>query len=219
MEDGGRAGNGIMQGNSFGDILGGAFSDGFKGLISGGILGGILGGVDAAFRNKNIWTGDAKIRYYEPEFYASSNSSYTEPEYPWKATVVNKDQYPVFYKPEDGVYGISQRVPAYKGYGKIPYITDRVDGVATSLYENMVYKVPGKWWSVRSQVIVEQGGKINGIDMPIFIGIGKSSREWINGSASWGWLRRSDFPAVDLFGSNGFDGWELLFKFSTMIKR
>jgi len=133
------AGNSWMQGNSFGKGL----WDGTKASLINGttaaITAGIFGGIDAAMNGRNFWTGDYKQYKLQLSQIASTDNGTIYEQYitpPGKPTIQNEDQYRVYYRPEDGKYGIRNYTePGGYHYGPI-------DGVATSKHNNLVFKVP-----------------------------------------------------------------------------
>jgi len=133
-------GNGLLQGNSFGNSLELGLKSGGIGALSGGIIGGVSKGLHAIRNGRNFWNGNAKQYPLVEAMYASSEggtASYTNGD---DFTVTNGSTKNVYYKPEDGIYGTSNKIKPGMG------IKVGVDGVATMKHSNMVYKVPGKLW-------------------------------------------------------------------------
>jgi len=127
-------------------INGGSFQEGLRaggqgakfGAITGGAFGGVSGGIQATKHGRNFWTGNAKQFTPTPAAYASSEAGgrMFEENY----TVYNGSDEIAYYKPEDGLYGIKNSIKPNSA------INVPVDGVATSLYQDQVFKVPGKLW-------------------------------------------------------------------------
>ena len=189
-----------MQGNSFGKgLLDGVKSSLINGTIAA-VTGGIMGGIDAAVNGRDFWTGSFK-QYDLPVNYIAStdnNTMFDQYSFPDNATVANGDQYKVYYKPEDGVYGTKN----YVSPGK--YITKPVDGIATSKYSDMVFKIPN-------------GGRVKvlfGGDVKFTNGYGFYSALKVVNRA--GWQNAQYF--INMGAYYGNDGWEMLFKLALMIK-
>jgi len=104
----------------------------------GGITGGIFGGLDAVADGRDFWTGSYKTYKLELNQIASADGSMMFEQYssPEEFTVANTGLNRVYYKPEEGVYGIKDYIEPGK------YIKKPVDGIATSKYTDMVFKIP-----------------------------------------------------------------------------
>jgi hypothetical protein len=197
------AGNSWMQGNSFGKGL----WDGTKASLINGtiaaVTGGIMGGIDAAISGRNFWTGNYKQYDLPLNYIASTDNSMMFDQYafPKNATVANEDIYNVYYKPEDGVYGINNVVKPGK------YITNPVDGVATSKYTDMVYKIPDG-----GKVKVLLGGDVR-LTNPFTTQIKASANDLYK------CLRYGETYKFAWMSLNELDSsWEMLFKLSLIIK-
>ena len=132
------AGNSLVAGDSFGRSLYNGLIDGAIGLGTGAIIGGVAGGIDAISHERDFFTG-SYIQYdLEHALLASTDNyvicdSYIIPD---DAYVVNRSNNVVYYKLEEGSkVGINNVVLPNK------YINKPVDGVATELYSDKVYKV------------------------------------------------------------------------------
>ena len=197
------AGNAWMQGATFGQGLREGVISSAKGLLIGSITGGIMGGLDAAMDGRNFMTGDYKQYDLQRNYIASADGTMFEQySIPDNATVVNMDSYNVYYKPEKGeAYGINNVVKPGK------YITKPVDGVATSKYTDMVFKVPGKWGS-QPPINVFDGG-----DVGLCMG-----SKWTDATLiyknlttpgyTYGWMT---LPQLD-------NGWSKLFELARIIR-
>jgi hypothetical protein len=191
-------GNGLMQGQNFGDAL---WSGTKSGLIAGGtgaVLGGVIGGLDAVSNGREFWSGSYKQYDLQPALLASTDNYTSATEYlvPDDATLVNADQYKVYYKPEDGVYGTKN----YVSTGK--YITKPIDGVATSKYTDMVFKIPDG-----GRVYVKLGGDV----------------KFTNGSGVYDALKlvnRAGWKNAQYFIDKGayYNQWDMLFKLALQIR-
>jgi hypothetical protein len=197
------AGNSWMQGNSFGKGL----WDGTKSALIGGttaaLTAGIFGGLDALASGRDFWTGSFK-QYDLPLNYIASTDNgmlFDQYQFPDNATVANMDSYKVYYKPEDGVYGIKNSVDPGK------YITQRIDGVATSKYTDAVFKVPDF-----SRVKVLPGGNVeflNPLTTRVSGNIANHISVWRTGQVyEYGWMPLSKLDS----------SWEMLFRLALMIK-
>lgn len=156
----GGAASGFISGASL-SVLNGDNSDALKvGLnnawkqgLSGGITGGVFGGLDAVSKGRDFWTGNAKQFKGSEALYASldggSEIYYDTDEY----SVFNQSGKDVYYKPEDGAYGISNKIK--DGYG----IKIDVDGIATSKYSKQVFKIPGQY-GFSPNSVVNNGGDV-----------------------------------------------------------
>jgi hypothetical protein len=145
------AGNSWMQGGSFGQGVFSGFRAGVMGGVTGGLSGGIMGGLDALSRGRDFWTGSFKQYDLTPNYIASADGTmmFDQYSFPDNATVANMDKYNVYYKPEEGPYGIDNVVEPGK------WIDQPVDGVATSRYSCKVFKIPDD-----GRVIVRPGGNV-----------------------------------------------------------
>ena len=132
------AGNSLVAGDSFGRSLYNGLVDGAIGLGTGAIIGGVAGGIDAISHERDFFTG-SYIQYdLEPALLASTDNyvicdSYIIPD---DAYVVNRSNNVVYYKLEEGSkVGIKDVVLPNK------YINKPVDGIATELHSDKVYKI------------------------------------------------------------------------------
>src|SRR5690606_31787802 len=122
-------------------------------------------------------------------------------------TVMNTDNHDVIYMTEDGITGLRQRIkPGW-------YIDTKVDGIATSKYTDMVFKIPDG-----GVAKVYQGGSVNIVNAP-FSGWGSINP--INSPMPCGWKRMSYFENLDRFLPG--DGtiaktWQSLFNLAGQIR-
>ena len=199
------AGNSWMQGNSFGKGLLDGVKSGLIGGTTAALTAGIFGGLDALSSGRNFWTGSFK-QYDLPLNYIASTDNgmlFDQYQFPDNATVANMDSYKVYYKPEDGVYGIKNSVDPGK------YITNPVDGVATSKYTNQVFKIP-------------DGGRIKvlpGGDVKFSSGFKYDVANFVGYKA--GWKDAQYFISRGAYYSNpakGIYGWDELFRLALKIR-
>ena len=176
-------GNSWLQGSSFGDgLLKGVKSSAISGLV-GGLRSGVIGGFDAVLNNRCFWSGNAKQFDLPENLIASIDNSMVYEDYltPSDATIVNTDKYKVYYKPEDGKYGINNFVSPNKS----TYVA--IDGVATSKYSNLVYKVPDG-----GRIKVLLGGDVeilNSFKFNTSVFVAKIKTRLIDGvTYNYGWL-------------------------------
>lgn len=198
------AGNSWIQGNNFGTGLCDGIKAGLIGGAMGVVTGGLMGGADALSRGRNFWTGSYKQYDLEPVLLASSKNVVTDTHIlPDDATIANKDVYKVYYKPEDGVYGTKNYVPPGKA------IDGPIDGVATSKYTDMVFKVPDG-----GRVMVLLGG-----DVKFMNGYGTYDALKIINRA--GWQNAQYFIDRGAYYTNAAKriyGWDELFRMALRIK-
>lgn len=200
------AGNAMIQGSSVGEAFNVGGASAYKGAIAGGATGAATGAIDAALRGRNILTGNA-IQYKLPELLTANASDViltAEDFYNDDFTVSNGSSSDAYYKPEDGQYGLGNKIRP--GYGiKVP-----VDGIATSLHKDQVFKVPGKA-GAQPKVFINPGGRVK-IVFDNWSGLlltGKIIKEAFRLNAyNYGWMAR------DQLDSN----WDMLFKLARRIK-
>jgi RHS repeat-associated protein len=185
-------GNGLMQGQDFAQSLGSGVKDGLISGTIGAITGGIFGGIDALSRGRDFWSGSYQQYDLSLNHIAATDNDIMFDQYSFSndATIVNADQYKVYYKPEDGVYGTKN----YVSPGK--YIKYPIDGVATSKYTNMVFKIP-------------DGGRVKvllGGDVKFTNGYGLYDILRLTNKAGWLPLSKLD------------NSWDMLFKLALSIK-
>jgi hypothetical protein len=196
-------GNGLMGGQNFSEAL---WSGTKSGLIAGGtgaVLGGLVGGLDAVSNGREFWSGSYKQYDLKPALLASTDNYTSATEYlvPDDATLVNADQYKVYYKPENGVYGTKD----YVSTGK--YITKPIDGVATSKYSNMVYKVPDG-----GRVYVKMGGDVK-LTMGV-VGRTKVIGAYMFTNYDYGWQNAQFFINQEAY----YNQWDMLFNLALKIR-
>ena len=147
-------GNSLLAGKSFGKSLQDGLKEGVIGLGSGSVIGGLCGGIDAAINHREFFTGNAKQYDIFPANYASIDGGTEMFLNADDYTVVNNSDHVVYYKPEDGKYGVGEyRIDPHKG------IKVNVDGLATCKYTDKVYKVPGKY-GYHPQPIIANNGEV-----------------------------------------------------------
>jgi hypothetical protein len=121
---------------------------------------------------------------------------FDEYSFPDDATIANADQYKVYYKPEDGVCGTNNYVKPGK------FITDPIDGVATSKYQHHVFKVPDG-----GRVKVTLGGDIE-LKMSAWGQAKLTLLKTVNPDYSYKWLMLNQLD----------DSWKTLFDMALKIK-
>jgi len=197
------AGNSWLGDNGFGQGLLDGFKGGVIGGITGGITGGIMGGLDAASRGRDFWTGSFKQYDLTPNYIASADGSmiFDQYSFPDNATVANMDKYNVYYKPEEGPYGIDNVVKPGK------YIDKPVDGVATSRYSCKVFKIPDD-----GRVIVMPGGNVKFVS-----GFKYDAANLVGYKA--GWKCPQYFINQGAYNTTkDVVGWDVLFRMALIIK-
>jgi RHS repeat-associated protein len=194
-------GNSLLNGSGVNSALETGKKAGINGAIGGLISGGIGGGIDAARRGRNFWTGNIKLHDADPGYVASLGNEIFVGDYEDVGyTVANLSDYDAYYKPEDGVYGLSNKIPS----GKM--IFDPVDGIATSKYSDMVYKIPGKLQFRPSATIRHDG------DILLSFGPLDRAALWAKQLSTpdyiYGWIGRSQID----------DSWGTLFDLAKVIR-
>jgi len=144
--------NALLAGSSLGEALSNGLVGGYKSAILGGSIGGVISGLQSYSSGRNFWTGNANLYNISSEGLASINDDIVINK--GKYTVANESGQDVYYKPEEGGYGLNNKIPSGKG------ITIDVDGIATSRYQDQVFKIPGKSF-LRPYATVMMGGDVN----------------------------------------------------------
>jgi len=183
-------GNSWHGGDPFNTAVGQGLDDGLRSAAYAAAISGVVGGIDAVISRKNFFTGSYKA-YPLPDGAVASTGEY--PVYsgtPKGATVVNTDDVPTVYMAEDKTAGLDDVIPS--GH----YIKGKVEGIATRLYGDKVYKVPDF-----ATVVVERGG-----DVSISNTWPAQAKQVFVPSYDWGWLGRDYFRSV-----NALPDWEPLF--------
>jgi RHS repeat-associated protein len=198
------AGNSWMQGNNFIDGFTNGIRNGVQQSLIEGVTNGIIGGIDAVANGRNFFTGSYKTYKLQANQIASTDNDIIWEQYitpTGKPTVVNTDHKNVYYKPEKGAYGIRDYVkPGEYHYGAI-------DGVATSKYDDAVFKVPNG-----SRVKVLPGGKVeflNPVSTRVSAGVANLNSLRKTGEVyEYGWM------TIDMLDNN----WINLFRYALIIK-
>jgi hypothetical protein len=97
-------GNAIIQNNNFMTAFNAGYKSELVGGISGGIIGGLTSGIQASLTDRNFFTGDANLYNVDPHLLASATREVgiKNGEY----SLINNSGSDVYYKPEDGLYGM-----------------------------------------------------------------------------------------------------------------
>ncbi len=198
-------GNQLIEGEWLGGALvNGGLSQAWRQAIGGAVIGCAIGGIDAAIKGRNFWTGDFKQYDLDPALLANNdNMMADEFTFPDDATVANADDYRVYYRSEDGVSGVRNYVKPGK------YIKNPIDGVATSRYANMIYKIPNG-----GRVYVGNGGNVK-LSLGAINKTMLSAKQIIDPSYQYGWVNISYFQNI-----NAYDyGWRFLYGIAPLIKK
>jgi RHS repeat-associated protein len=186
-------GNAVMQGSN--DPLGAGLKGGIGAALLGGVIGGVVGGIDAATSDRNFWTGNANQYDIAPALTAQNGGdAATQYQYDSRTssnpgmTAANTGEKYSYYKPENGVYGITNRINPGK-YIKVP-----IDGVTSWKYTDMVFKVP-----TGSSVVIMKHGNVYYSSRTILGGITSELK-----SGRYGWVSQSAFTPDELVGSPYF---------------
>jgi RHS repeat-associated protein len=185
-------GNAVMQGSK--DPLGEGLKGGIGAALLGGVIGGVVGGIDAATSDRNFWTGDANQYDIAPATVAQ-NGSGPAPEFDLRPganpgmTAANSGSKNVYYKPEKGGYGISNKIRPGK------FIKVEIDGLSTWKYTDRVFKIPNK-----TIVNVTSDGSVDILDATFS---GRSGLLFARGT--YGWQTKAAFSYDKLVGSPWFE--------------
>jgi len=190
-------GNALLEGSNIGDALDEGFTSSWKQALTGFAAGGIIGGIDAAAKGRNILTGSSK-KYKMSKALLASGDNVIADEYviPDDATLSNSDHSKVFYRNENGVAGMNNQLR----HGE--YITDPIDGVATSKFKNLIFKVPDG-----GTVKVTLGGEVN-LNMDIAARTKLGAYKLLKPDYQYGWLDRNYFRSINALDDN----WNFLFR-------
>jgi hypothetical protein len=193
-------GNGLLGGQNFGSAVESGLNQAWKQGLAGGVAGGVFGGLDAVSNERTFWTGNAKQYKGTEALYASleggSDVYLNTDDY----TVFNQSGKDVYYKPEDGVYGVSNKIKT--GHG----IKIDVDGIATSKYTNQVFKIPGKY-GFSPNALVKNGGDVQ-LNFSTLDKAALNYQLWRNSNYHYGWSTL-----------NQLDGnWKVLFDLARLIR-
>jgi RHS repeat-associated protein len=195
-------GNGLLGGQNFKSALGNGLDQAWKQGLAGGITGGITGGINASTNGRNFWTGNYKQYAMQRQLTASIDNNFLLDEYniPKDATVANGDSYRVYYRSENGEAGLRKFVkPGY-------YIKNGIDGISTSKYSDMVYKVPDG-----GRVMVTPGGNVK-LSMSSYNRLKLNALQTFS-SYQYGWLKSSFFERIGAYDI----GWRILYKAAPLI--
>jgi hypothetical protein len=197
-------GNAGVNSQNFKSMLNQGLNEGAMGLLAGGLIGGISGGINAINNGRTFWSGNAKLSKYEDLLYACNDNDIFKYPQTRGHSVVNLSGHNVYYKPEDGLYGIRNVIPD-------GYCTDLpIDGLATSKTTDYVFKIPGKY-GFRPEAFVGNDGDV-GLSFGPMDAIGLGTKEiWggiISQGYSYGWLNQTQLD----------NSWETLFNLSKLIK-
>ncbi len=193
-------GNATMEGQNIGTMLVSGLKEGGIGAAFGAVFGGITGGIHAEKNERNFLTGNAKTYEGTPALYANLDGGsevYLDAD---DYSVFNASGKDVYYKPEDGVYGVKNRIP--NGHG----IRLDVDGVATSKYTSQVFKIPGKSGYYPS-AYVNIGGDVT-LDFSAKAWFALKYQQFIDPNYSYGWMTLNELDKE----------WEMLFELAGRIK-
>ena len=194
-------GYGMLGGQNFGNaFVQGGLDQAWKQGLAGGAIGGVFGGINAVNNERTFWTGNAKTYEGTPALYASLDGGsevYLDAD---EYTVFNASGKDVYYKPEDGIYGIKNKIP--DGHG----IKLNVDGVATSKHTSHVFKIPGKY-GFSPDAYVKPGGDVR-LTFSTADKAALKAQQLMNPNYKYGWMTLKELGS----------GWETLFKLSLMIK-
>lgn len=188
-------GYGMIDGQSFGKaFVNGGLNQAWKQGLSGAAVGGVFGDIDASSKGRNFWTGNAKQFKGSEALYASleggSELYYNTDEY----SVFNPSGKDVYHKPEDGAFGISNKIK--NGHG----IKIDVDGIATSKHSDQVFKIPGKY-GFSPNAVVKHGGDVR-LNFGTLDKAALNYQQWRSPSYHYGWSTPNQLD----------DSWKILFE-------
>lgn len=196
-------GNSLLAGNGFGQSLQNGLAEGVIGLGTGGLIGGICGGIEAVRDGRDFFSGSYKQYELKPTLIASAdNQSIYDPyQIPDNAYLVNMSDNYVYYKPEEeSLVGINERVsPGY-------YTSNPIDGVATELYPDQVYKVVDGM-----SVYVYKGGYVSHY-RNFNTGVLPRIKGAVGQTFKGGWHGASYFRRV-----GAYDDWKALFNAAKLL--
>jgi hypothetical protein len=196
----GGIGNSLLNGSSFKGALNTGIEDGIRGALTGLAIGGLSGGIHAASKGRDFWTGNARLYDADPGLVASlNNGAYGEASSPFYS-VYNGSDHDIYYKPENGIYGLNNKIPP----GKI--LCESVDGIATSKYSNMVFKIPGKA-GLQPSAAVRQSGDVF-LDFGPFDSGALLWKEFRDPNYIYGWIHPHQID----------DSWGMLFNLARIIR-
>ena len=144
-------GNAAIDDKHIAEIFSSGIRDGLKNAALYGTIEGITGGVQAVKGGRNFWTGSYKKYTYSSPLYAQNGVDpiIAEPE---DYTVWNQSPKNIYFKPENGTYGIDDVIRPNQ------FIKDPVDGVATMYSKVQVFKIPGKYSINPTATVLHNGG-------------------------------------------------------------
>ena len=188
-------GNTLLQGGNAGQALTNGFQSGTISGIVGGFTSGIAGGIAAKGNKRDFWTGGYKQYKLQHNYIASTNNDMLFDQYsiPNDATAANTDKYDIYVKHENDkqlLHEFANKVePGH-------YIKDPIDGVATSKYKDLVYKIPDG-----GRVKVLLGGDV-ALSMGFYDQAKLTAYQTLNPNYEYGWLPLNKLDA----------GWNQLFE-------
>ena len=198
--------NAWMNGASFGNGLSAGLDSSIKSGIGGAVAGLTIGGLSAVNSGREFMSGSYRQYKLERAMYASIDGNFSE-EFitPPKATIINEDEYRVYYKPEGRKRALNEFVEPGSYLDK----KFKIDGVATSKHTDQVFKVPDG-----SRVKVYRGGdvefEVHGAwnNTKLWGAEVATEKSWIAYEYKYGWLYRENLDKY----------WDKLFDAAKLIK-
>ena len=197
-------GTGLLEGQTLGQSLKQGAIYGGIGAVSGGLIGGVSEGIHAKMLNseRSFWTGSYKTYEGSEALYSSLDDGcavYTDID---DYTVFNGSDKNVYYSPEDNsVPGLRDVIKPGKG------IKADVDGIATKMHSDQVFKIPGKSIFRPNANVQTNGDVILHFDLSDKAAL--QYKQFVNPNYRYGWLYQNDLPRTA--------NWMSLFRLAKLI--